>query len=71
VVDAGVVLDGVAEPVAFEALGPGRVQIEFNRLDSLSDEEFGEEFRYADDDDVQTDDDQTEDGAEHEQEDRA
>jgi len=58
VADAGVRLEGLAEVVAFDDLGPGRVQIEFNRLAELTDEEIGEEFAdTADDDDESADDD--------------
>jgi ribosome maturation factor RimP len=54
---AGVTADGVAfadpgpaEPVPFEQLGPGRVQVEFTRLAELSDEDIGVEFADEDDD---------------------
>lgn len=46
----GVELEGVG-PVAFDALGPGRVQIEFTRLDELGDDELGDEFTDDGDDD--------------------
>ncbi len=44
--DVGVTFDvaGRKQTVAFEQLGPGRVQVEFTRLAELADEEFGEEF---------------------------
>ena len=44
--DAGVTFDaaGRDQRVAFEQLGPGRVQVEFTRLAELADEEFGEDF---------------------------
>jgi len=40
--DAGVVLDvaGAPESVPYDRLGPGRVQIEFSRLDDLSDDDL-------------------------------
>jgi|SRR5262245_22522954 len=41
---------GPAEAVPFAQLGPGRVQVEFTRLAELSDEDIGEEFTDADDD---------------------
>jgi ribosome maturation factor RimP len=41
---------GPAEPVPFEQLGPGRVQVEFARLAELSDEDIGVEFADEDDD---------------------
>jgi ribosome maturation factor RimP len=47
----GVVLDvdGAPHEVAYPALGPGRVQIEFNRLTGLADDEIGDEFDEIDD----------------------
>jgi ribosome maturation factor RimP len=38
--EVGISLDG--REVAFDELGPGRVQVEFQRLTELSEEEFGE-----------------------------
>jgi ribosome maturation factor RimP len=38
-------------PIAFSALGPGRVQIEFTRLEQLRDDELGDEFADDGDDD--------------------
>ena len=40
---------GPADPVPFEQLGPGRVQVEFTRLADLSDEDIGAEFTDVDD----------------------
>jgi ribosome maturation factor RimP len=42
--EAGVVLevDGASREVAYTALGPGRVQIEFNRLDEVDDADLQE-----------------------------
>jgi ribosome maturation factor RimP len=45
--DHGVSLDG-GEPIPFDRLGPGRVQVEFTHLADLEDDDFGAEF---DDDD--------------------
>jgi ribosome maturation factor RimP len=44
--ERGVSLDvnGQRVDAAFDALGPGRVQVEFTRLTELSDEEFGPEL---------------------------
>jgi ribosome maturation factor RimP len=42
---------GPAEPVPFEQLGPGRVQVEFTRMAELSDEDIGAEFTDPEDDD--------------------
>ena len=44
--ESGIVLDvdGTPRPVPYAELGPGRVQIEFNRLTGLADEEIGDEF---------------------------
>jgi ribosome maturation factor RimP len=57
VLETGVVFEGPAGEVAYPQLGPGRVQIEFNRLAELADEEF-EEFatRAGDDNGELTDD---------------
>ena len=41
---------GPADPVPFEQLGPGRVQVEFTRLAELSDEDIGAEFTDAESD---------------------
>jgi ribosome maturation factor RimP len=35
---------GERRTVALDQVGPGRVQIEFSRLDGLADEDFGDEF---------------------------
>jgi ribosome maturation factor RimP len=54
VTDAGVSFadPGPAGPVPFDQLGPGRVQVEFNRLAELSEEDFGDEdFGDSDDGD--------------------
>lgn len=73
--ERGVGLEGVAAPVAFDELGAGRVQVEFNRLEGLTDEEIGDEFgdESGDDgfDDADPDDDSDDDGADTEEEDRA
>jgi ribosome maturation factor RimP len=55
--DAGVVLDvdGVPRSLAFAELGPGRVQIEFKRLDEA---DFGDEDDEDDTDDDDTDEDE-------------
>lgn len=55
--DAGVVLDvdGVPRSLAFAELGPGRVQIEFKRLDEA---DFGDEVDEDDTDDDDTDEDE-------------
>ena len=50
--EVGISLDG--REVAFDELGPGRVQVEFQRLTALSEEEFGE---LADDSDGESGDD--------------
>jgi ribosome maturation factor RimP len=76
---ADVTADGVAfaepgpgEPVPFEQLGPGRVQVEFTRLAELSDEDIGAELTDADDESVEDDGDDDQDGdARRELEDRA
>jgi ribosome maturation factor RimP len=49
--DDGVELDVDGQPrrLAYRELGPGRVQIEFNRLTELADEEIGDEFDEIDD----------------------
>jgi ribosome maturation factor RimP len=53
---------GPAEPVPFEQLGPGRVQVEFTRLSELSDEDLGPEFDEADDSELADFDDAEDDG---------
>ncbi|MEV6595297.1 ribosome maturation factor RimP [Actinoplanes sp. NPDC051346] len=62
--DAGIVLDvdGTTSEVAYADLGPGRVQIEFKRLDEavFADEDDNDED--ADDDDDESDDVDDEDG---------
>ena len=54
-------VDGTATEVAYADLGPGRVQIEFNRLDEadLADDDDDDE---DDDDDDDDDDEDDEDG---------
>ncbi|MGC4895771.1 ribosome maturation factor RimP [Micromonospora sp. DT31] len=57
--DERVVLETDAGPAAhpYADLGPGRVQVEFNRLDDLADEDFGDDT----DTDTETDDEDLED----------
>lgn len=43
-------VDGAVQVVRYDALGPGRVQVEFNRMNEISDEELAE-FDDVDDDD--------------------
>jgi ribosome maturation factor RimP len=63
---------GPADPVPFEQLGPGRVQVEFTRLAELSDEDIGAEFTDAESDEDESDRDDDHDGdARRELEDRA
>ena len=64
---------GPADPVPFEQLGPGRVQVEFTRLAELSDEDIGAEFNDADDesDEDESDRDDQDGDARRELEDRA
>jgi ribosome maturation factor RimP len=45
--DRGVSLDA-GEPIPFDRLGPGRVQVEFTHLADLDDGDFGDEFEYDD-----------------------
>jgi ribosome maturation factor RimP len=47
--DDGVSLDA-DEPIPFDRLGPGRIQVEFTHLADLTDDEFGDEFDDLDDD---------------------
>jgi ribosome maturation factor RimP len=72
-VDEGwVSLEGVTAPVAFAELGPGHVQVEFTRLESLADEDIGDEFDDPDaSDDFDHDGAVDDDGAVDEEEDRA
>jgi ribosome maturation factor RimP len=44
-------VDGQTHRLGYGELGPGRVQIEFNRLADLADEDIGEEIDGADEDD--------------------
>jgi len=53
VTETGVTLqvDGTTHTAAFDDLGPGRVQVEFARLDELDDEDLGEEYDEREDGD--------------------
>jgi ribosome maturation factor RimP len=53
-------VDGTVREWAYADLGPGRVQVEFNRLDGVPDEDLQEIEGAADDDDV-ADDEEVED----------
>ena len=52
--EAGISLDN--QEIAFEELGPGRVQVEFQRLTELSEEEIGELTEPGDDRDEELED---------------
>jgi ribosome maturation factor RimP len=64
--DHGVSLDA-GEPIPFDRLGPGRVQVEFTHLADLDDDDFGAEFDEAEveavDDEAGVDEDDEHDSA--------
>jgi ribosome maturation factor RimP len=70
--DQGVSLDG-DEPIPFDRLGPGRIQVEFTHLADLADEDFGDEVDESDEfDDLDDSADRTAtDGADISEEDEA
>jgi ribosome maturation factor RimP len=68
--DDGVSFDG-EEPIPFDRLGPGRVQVEFTHLADLADDDFGDTFDDVDDTDEDTADRTATDGADISEEDEA
>ncbi|MEV0455999.1 ribosome maturation factor RimP [Catellatospora methionotrophica] len=57
-------VDGAEHALSYDALGPGRVQVEFKRMNEISDEELAEFDDDSSDDDEDFDDDEQDDEGE-------